>query len=225
MLKRIPLTTVSFPEIRLEQRAAAHLRGYFGNYFREHSPLLHNHYEDGSARYRYPLIQYKVVSGIPYLVGLEAGAKLLAELFFQMKSIRIGDRQYPVLERDIEFGQFNVGVGTELFEYRFDTLWMALNQTNYPKYRDAVDAEIQKSILNKTLTANILSFFKGVELYLPAESRIMMSFRPFSESQTGFKNQLMLGINGSFTTNAVLPDKIGLGKSVSRGYGSISAIL
>src|SRR5690606_14490106 len=41
----LPLSTISFPEIRLPQRAAAHLRGFFGDYFREHSPLLHNHYD------------------------------------------------------------------------------------------------------------------------------------------------------------------------------------
>ena len=55
------LTTIRFPEIALRTRDAHKLRGYFGNLFQEHSPLLHNHWEDGTSRYAYPLVQYKVV--------------------------------------------------------------------------------------------------------------------------------------------------------------------
>jgi len=36
-----------------------------------------------------------------------------------------------------------------------------------------------------------------------------------------FKNQEMLTFQGKFVTNAVLPDYVGLGKSVSRGFGTI----
>lgn len=60
---------IKFPEINLQTRNAHKLRGYFGNVFKEHSPLLHNHFEDGKNRYAYPLIQYKVIKNIPVLVG------------------------------------------------------------------------------------------------------------------------------------------------------------
>jgi Cas6b N-terminal domain len=42
----LTLTTIRFPEIHLPVRDAHKLRGYFGEVFRSHSPLLHNHYED-----------------------------------------------------------------------------------------------------------------------------------------------------------------------------------
>jgi hypothetical protein len=216
----IPLTTISFPEIRLSTRDAHKLRGYFGEVFKEHSPLLHNHYDDGSLRYAYPLVQYKIVDKIPVLVGMQEGAKLLTELFFDMKTLRIEGREYPVMERDIAFKNVPVGVGEELVDYRFCTLWMALNQQNHTEYSGKQPDE-QRAFLSRILTGNILSFYKGVGLFLPPEARILTTFRPGRETTTGFKDQRMVAFTGKFTTNALLPDLIGLGKSVSRGFGSI----
>ncbi len=156
----LPQTTITFPEIQLPQRAAAQLRGYFGNVFREHSPLLHNHYDDGRTRYAYPLVQYKVIDGMPMLVGLQEGAKLLAELFFQMKTLDIEGRKYPVMERDISFQHTSVGVGEGLTDYRFATLWMPLNQQNHPEYLQKNPDE-QRAFLGRILVGNILSFSKA----------------------------------------------------------------
>lgn len=216
----LPIATIRFPEIRLPQRAAAQLRGFFGNYFQEHSPLLHNHYDDGRLRYRYPLVQYKVLDGAPMLVGLQDGAKLLTELFFKIQTLHIAGYDYPVMERNIAFQNVPVGWSETLSEYRFGTLWMPLNQHNYLEYQDK-DETARRAMLGRILTGNILSFFKGIGLYLPDDQRILTSVRPREERLTGFKDQLMTGITGSFTTNVVLPNYIGLGKSVSRGYGVI----
>ena len=80
----IPLTLIRFPGIHLETRDAHKLRGYFGNLFKEHSPLLHNHFEDGQLRYKYPLVHYKVIQEVPMLVGLNEGAALLTELVLSL---------------------------------------------------------------------------------------------------------------------------------------------
>ena len=223
MTQTLQIVTVTFPEIRLPQRAAAQLRGYFGTVFQEHNPLLHNHYDDGRLRYAYPLVQYKVVGGMPVLVGLQEGAKLLAELFFQMKVLRIDEREYPVMERDIAFKNVSVGVGEGLTDYQFRTLWMPLNQQNYPEYLQKSPDE-RRAMLGRILTGNVLSFFKGIGLFLPEGLRILTTVRPQEERLTGFKDQLMTAIGGEFTTNAVLPDWIGLGKSVARGYGTVQKI-
>lgn len=215
--------TISFPEINVPVRAAHQLRGFFGDMFREHSPLLHNHYADGQLRYSYPLVQYKVIHNKPILVGVEEGAKLLAELFFEMKSLQLNGRTYSVYERDITFKRMTLGVGTELYDYRFETLYMALNQENHTEYLAKTPDE-QRAFLGRILTGNILSFYKGIGLFLPPEARIMTTFRPGKETTTGFKNQRMLAFTGQFTTNALLPDLVGLGKSVSRGFGAVQRI-
>ncbi len=220
--KTVPIASVSFPEIRLSPRDAHKLRGYFGDVFKEHSPLLHNHFQDGGFRYSYPLVQYKIVDHLPVLFGLQEGSKLLTELFFQMKYLRINGTDFEVYERDIEFRNLQVGVDPSFHTYRFINLWMALNQENFPAYLDE-DEGGRKALLNRILTANILSFFKGIGLYLSPDERIILSVDT-KENTTKFKDRNMMAFYGQFTTNVLLPDLIGLGKSVSRGFGSIKKI-
>ena len=211
------LTTIRFPEIALRTRDAHKLRGYFGNLFREHSPLLHNHWEDGTSRYAYPLVQYKVLGQVPTLIGMNEGAELLVRLFLRIKEINIDGQLYPVLQKNIESRQLSVGVESDLHEYRFSTLWMALNQENYYRYVKAEPGE-QVRQLKGILVNNILSFYKGIGYR--AEERILTSVQ-VRQKETQFKNQTMLAFEGSFTTNALLPEGIGLGKAVSRGFGTV----
>lgn len=49
----------------------------------------------------------------------------------------------------------------------------------------------------------------------------MVKIHRFTTTPVQFKNEKMLGVYGQFTSNALVPDYIGLGKSVSRGFGTI----
>lgn len=214
-------TIIRFHEIQLATRDAHKLRGYFGNLFREHSPLLHNHLESGEAAYRYPFVQYKVLNNVPTLVGLQEGADLLIGLFLKMKELEIGDITYPVFQKNIESKMINIGLSDDLHAYRFQTLWMALNQQNYSTY--LAEDEVQKAKhLKAILTGNILSFFKGMEYR--AEGNIMANLKITNQRETQFKNNSMLAFEGNFVTNTLLPETIGLGKSVARGFGTIGIV-
>ncbi|RCR70546.1 CRISPR-associated endonuclease Cas6 [Larkinella punicea] len=215
----LPLTTVTFPEIALRTRDGHKLRGYFGELFREHSPMLHNHYEDGSLRYAYPLVQYKVLRKVPTLVGLQDGAALLARLFLQMRELDLDGQRIPVLSKHIRHEQVAIGMSDDLHQYRFETLWMALNQDNYRDYRDRNEAD-RKAQLKRVLTNQILMVFKDLGLWLEPTDRIMLTLS-VQERTTQFKNQTMVAFAGAFTANVILPDGLGLGKQVARGFGSI----
>jgi len=213
-------TIIRFPDIQLEIRDAHKLRGYFGDLFKDYSPLLHNHYQDGSSRYAYPLVQYKVIDHIPVLIGFQEGADLLVSLFLKIKEIDIEGQHYPVLEKNIQQKQQTLIVNSQLFNYSFKTLWMALNQKNYGIYQQLEENE-KVNFLNRQLQNNILSFYKG--LSFRTDQRIMATTR-IKEKQTKFKNQNMLAFSGNFTANAFIPEWAGIGKSVSRGFGTVSLI-
>ncbi len=215
---RIPQTVIRFPDIHLQTRDAHKLRGYFGNLFREHSPLLHNHFEDGSLRYAYPLVQYKIIDGIPMLVGFRDGADLLAELFLEIKELDIDGNRYPVLSKHIDHRQVDLTPGDRLHRYTFKTLWMALNQKNYREYISLNDTASRKEMLDGLLRNNILSFYKGVDYW--TDEKILATSEVRSK-ETHFKGKVMLGFTGTFTTNALLPDYAGIGKSVARGFGTV----
>lgn len=218
---QLNLTSIKFPEIELATRDAHKLRGYFGNLFKEHSTILHNHLETGENNYKYPLVQYKVLDNVPYLVGVNEGGKLLTELFLKIKEINIDGYNFPVFHKNIENRIIEIFVDENLHNYNFATLWLGLNQENHRKYLILRNSDKQQ-FFYKIITGNILSFYKTVGYF--AEEKIML-IADLKEKETKFKDKTMLAFSGSFTTNAVLPDYIGLGKSVSRGFGTIKQMV
>lgn len=219
--KSLQITRIKFPEIKLETRDAHKLRGYFGNLFKEHSPLLHNHYEDGQLRYKYPMIQYKVLDNKPTLIGIEKGAELLPQLFLKINELNIGGLSYSIHTKNIEACHENVGFSQELISYQFKTLWMALNQKNHKEYLELKTQKEKNQLLNRMIVGNILGFFSNLGLQLEASERLMAKADVFEKS-TQFKQNTMVAFTGKFIVNALLPNDIGLGKSVSRGFGTIS---
>jgi len=218
IVKSLLHTLIRFPEITLQTRDAHKLRGYFGSYFKEHSPLLHNHYDDGSLRYKYPLVQYKVIDNVPMLVGFNEGARMLTELFLEMKEISIEGKAYPVNTKNISQQMLEAGLTDTLHFYRFVTNWLALNQENFKEYTSLTEFSAKQEKLNKLLTGNILSMFKGLDVWLDGKLLVKGKFR---ERTVQFKDQPMLAFTGKFVCNAQLPEFAGIGKAVSRGFGTI----
>ena len=219
----LSMTTITFPDIHLKPCDAHKLRGYFGELFRAHSPLLHNHYEDGTYRQQYPLVQYKVLDGVPTLVGLGEGAALLVQLFLHIRELNLDGRCYPVLAKHIHHAPAAIGLGAELHRYRFVTRWMPLNQENHRAYQ-ALDPAGRRAQLTRILTNNVLALLKAADAYAPGLPRLLVHLALGEPVVTQFKNQPMLGFGGEFVANVRLPDGLGLGKSVARGFGAVQRL-
>ena len=97
---------------------------------------------------------------------------------------------------------------------------MGLNEKNHSIYLKYSNAG-RKKLLDRILIGNILSFYKGIGYN--ARKEILLTSE-LKEKQTKFKNIDMLAFEGSFVCNAILPEHIGLGKAVSRGFGTIIKI-
>lgn len=213
-------TTIHFPELRLSPRDGHKLRGYFSQLFGAGSDLWHNHRADGKPIYRYPLIQYKVVGREPMVTGLGEGAQLLTRHFLDVQELHIDGLRIPVQSKQIKSHKVEIGVNGALHHYRFANPWFALNQDNFQLYKKASSAE-QQQLLQRLLTGHILAFYKGIGHW--EEQSIATTFIELQPLTAQFKNQPMLMFKGLFVTNARLPEYIGLGKSVSRGFGAVCA--
>ncbi len=219
---QIQTTQIKFPDISLHSHYAHKLRGYFGNLFKEKSPLLHNHYESGKLRYSYPLVQYKIIDSVPMLLGINEGAELLIELFLKIKELKLEERTFPIYSKNITNKITEIGVSNDLIEYKFKTMWMGLNQNNFSKYINLLPGKEKAEFLNKILIGNILSFCKGLNFRLDEQLYAKVKV---TERISAFKNNKMTVFAGGFVTNATLPNYIGLGKAVSRGFGAVKVII
>ncbi len=214
-----------FNDIRLTPSQIHKFRGYVGNVFSEYD-LVHNHNtKTGQHIYRYPLIQFKLVDQTPCIIALtEKAIQIFMQIFMTLDKVDIEGKVIPINEKNLKIENTDFGFSPETFMYEFKSLWLALNQHNYNLFTEMADSRDKKSLLKKILTGNILSCAKYLGCHLERDQRIEtdLSIKP---SKTTLKGKSMIGFKGIFKTNFLLPDYIGLGKSVSRGFGTIQKIL
>ena len=195
---------------------AAKLRGFFATSFNEYS-LLHQHITD-KLIYKYPLIQYKMPGGNPLVMGINEGAEVLKDIYDKFDEIKLGEIKYKIMERGMTLKNEEFGCCEEIFSYRFVTPWLALSQYNYPKYLNA-DRDGKKDLLRRILVGNILSASKG--LGYVAKEHIRLEVGRMQDEICQLKGTMVTGIRGEFTATFAIPEFMGLGKSVSRGFGAV----
>lgn len=196
---------------KFENRDAEKLRGYFGRLFQENI-LFHNHKDDYNFNYDFSFIQYKVKNGEFLIVGIDKGGDILLEKIEDIREIVIEDRKIEITpEINISFPQLRVD-DEKKYRYRFETIWLALNDKNFLRYK------VGEFDLNKQLANNILEFFKMCGIRVEKRVEVVGEFQEFKLRQ---KDTTILGFVGEFVTNAYLPDDISLGKRKSIGMGRI----
>ena len=196
---------------KFENRDAEKLRGYFGRLFQENI-LFHNHKDDYNFNYDFSFIQYKVKNGEFLIVGIDKGGDILLEKIEDIREIVIGDRKIEITpEINISFPQLRVD-DEKKYRYRFETIWLALNDKNFLRYK------VGEFDLNKQLANNILEFFKMCGIRVEKRVEVVGEFQELKLRQ---KDTTILGFVGEFVTNAYLPDDISLGKRKSIGMGRI----
>ncbi|MDY6865363.1 MAG: CRISPR-associated endonuclease Cas6 [Halobacteriota archaeon] len=199
---------------------ASKLRGFFATKFNEYS-LLHQHKDVDKLLYRYPRIQYKILENIPIVIGIEEGADLLKEIYDRYDEIRLGDNVYTIIERGITLKEVEFGLSRDILSYRFITPWVALNKDNYEKFYK-LSGRDGRELLRKTLVGNILSASKGLD-YVVLE-KIKLDIGEISQKKCFIKRTAVIGFECAFMVNFHIPEYLGLGKSVSRGFGVVKRL-
>lgn len=179
-------------------------------------PLVNAHKQSGGFLYRVPLVQFKSIYERLVIVGVGAGAEFLSELADKDMPEPLGD----MLNRsELELREHTFQIGEQKKTYRFIIPWAALNSDNYKIYKES-DKEAKRELLEKTLTGNILSFFKSIGFN--ADSRIETEIiESATTRRVTVKGVTHNTFELNFATNADLPDFIGLGRFTSRGFGTI----
>ena len=180
--------------------------------------LFHQHKDDTSLVYSYPMIQYKIINKHPAIVCLGDGVEEIHKLFeFKKWDIQIQDEKILLKILRLDLKTITLNVWDKMFSYDIRN-WLALNKENYEKYLKEDSLAEKCRHLEKILTANILSFAKGVEWIIDKPVLVQISNLK-APKIIRYKGVPLAAFDVAFKSNVYLPTNIGLGKSVSHGFG------
>jgi len=190
---------------------------------REHH-LFHNHQDDGKYHYRYPLIQYKSQRRKAGMVGLGKGAEALYYLLTAgISHLKIDGREYPfqlahLQQKDLLLQTVSYPKTYRLYNY------IGLNSNNYEQWQQTKRYEDKMTILRKALTAHILSFAAGVGWDI--KERFEVNIENINQTKKiVYKDTELMAFDIDFNVPLFLPKHIGLGKSVSMGFGKLLPLM
>lgn len=199
---------------------ATRLRGHFAAALPDET-LAHQHLPGGGLRYDYPLVQFKVIDREALLVGVGEGGAVVARAWAGADAVSLAGEELPVLESTLSRRRAEVGPCESPVEYRFAAPWLGLNQANHARYADS-DAAGKRDVLARALVGNCLSLSKSLGLWVDA--RLEAEVGGLRERACHFKGVPMVGFTGRFRVNFRVPAGLGVGKSVSRGFGTVEPL-
>ena len=175
---------------------------------------------DGSYRQKflYPRVQVKILNEQIYIVGINEGVDSIKAIAKKMDFLDFGNITFQVLDNEIEEHKNRFQPVSKLIRYRFVTPWVALNQTTGHRYRYLNNAD-RVNFLNRLLGQNIVFMARemGMELKENIFTKVTLSSlfpRQVDENNWG-------AFDGEFRTNFVLPNYLGIGNGITRGYGTL----
>jgi len=201
-------------------RVAPKFRGFIARKFPDFV-LLHQH-SGKNFIYLYPLVQYKVINGLLMIVGISEGLEPLKEIYSNLEYVDLGKNRQRILEKTMKETVTQFGADASFHQYNFLTPWLSLNERNYEKYQTLRSQRAKREVLEKILIGNIISMSKGLGYIIPGQ--IDANILHLKEVHTKLKGIPMLGFLGTFSVNFEIPDYWGIGKSVSRGFGTVKRL-
>ena len=175
---------------------------------------------DGSYRQKflYPRVQVKILNEQIYIVGINEGVDSIKAIAQKMDFLDFGNITFQVLDNEIEEHVNRFQPVSKLIRYRFVTPWVALNQTTGYRYRNLNNAD-RVNFLNRLLGQNIVFMARemGMELEENIFTKVTLSSlfpRQVDENNWG-------AFDGEFRANFVLPNYLGIGNGITRGYGAL----
>src|SRR5699024_9491246 len=119
----------------------------------------------------------------------------------------------------LTLNSFEFGISQRTYSYKLVN-WIGLNEKNYQSYQKATGLKERLEILERVLIGNILSMAKGLNWHI--NERVEVAVQKISRTKSAtHKNTSLISFDLELLSNVKLPDYIGLGKSVSHGFGIV----
>ena len=182
------------------------------------TPMLDGTYR---KKYSYPRVQVKILNEQIYIIGIKEGVEPVLSIPNKIKELDFGNITFAINDFEEETLNQQFALSGSLVKYSFLTSWAALNHVTGNKYR-STPFKKKKSYLNKLLGTNLIFLAKemGVAIKKGIYTKVEIpNLHPKSIDDNKWKS-----FKGDFKTNIILPNYIGLGNGITRGYGTISGL-
>ena len=193
------------------------VKGVFINQFADDPiiPLLNGQYR---KEFLYPRVQVKILNEQIYLVGINEGVDSLLSLREKFDTLDFGNITFQVNDVNVDEQSDILVPSNRPVRYTFISPWVALNSVTNKRYKDLNNSGRIK-YLSQLLTNNIL--FLGKEMGITIDTKVYtwLSLSSLFPKPEGEKN--WGSFSGGFKTNFILPNYIGLGNGITRGFGTI----
>ena len=177
-------------------------------------PMLNGSYR---KKYLYPRVQVKILNEKIYFLGIAEGVSAIKSLVDNFKALDFGNITFKI--KDIIIDENGLFEQTDYInKYKFITPWVALNRTNIKKF-SKISLLQKRKFLCELLTKNLI--FLASEFNIDFDEKVLTDIELDDNSLLDFNENRDVGFEGTFLTNFLLPDFIGLGNGITRGYGSI----
>ena len=220
-MKTVQILKVGFQPEAFRASDIPRLRGFISRIFPEYSEI-HNHTENGGFRLVYPELQFKFVNKEPLIVAHGSGFRILLEIFNKIGYLEINHRRIEIVEKSIQAREEMLGLDDKFSRYRFVTPWMALNQSNFEEYKKLDPIEKEQK-LNRILWGNLRALAHAFDYWIEDQDAMKVSGH-FKMKAVQFKGRSFSAFTGEFTTNFQIPELLGLGKQVARGFGTVEKL-
>jgi len=215
----LKIFTLTLDPVDPVQFSIADIRAYFTVKLEEYTVL--NKSNDTAFIYRYPAVQCKQIKNTLIIIGISQGAALLEQLSQDLNEISAGINTCTILERDAVIRNEEFGISDTTHTYEFLTPWLALNQQNAKKFYDLKGKPDRDAFIRRILIGNLETLAKSLDYKTPVPITCEAKIR-FRIDWMGRENVMVF--LGKFKTNLRIPDYLGMGLSVSQGFGTIKRI-
>lgn len=171
--------------------------------------------------HRYPALHCKQVKGELMVMGICQGAGFLWQVTCGNSQLEAGDITCTITSRDTEIRSEAFGIDGRMHEYEILTPWLALNQQFAKKFYDLSGKPARDAFMQDLLIRHLTTLAKSLDYTLPGPVTCTPKVK-FMRERIDRENVIVF--LGKFRTNLCIPDYLGIGQSVSQGYGTIRAI-
>lgn len=195
---------------------ASALRGFLAEKFTEYTARHRD--ESENFIHRYAAVQCKDIEGKTVVIGIREGAQFLEETFAGKEGILVGGTQWKMEGPAVIAREGSFGPSEKMHSYEFVTPWLALNQENSRKFYLLRGKPERDTFIRKILVAHIETLAKSLGCDVPDPIKCEVNLH-FQKERVGKENLIVF--TGKFQAGFVIPDYLGIGQSVSQGFGTV----